>query len=121
MKKPLPKTMPVLTAADICREEFTHGEKHCLVGWARVAVTGEASWAPPASQSAIQKIRKALQEAGQELEAVGAEWGVIQMNDQTKNRKALLARVWNRAIAKLGYVVDNPEAKNLQRKAKAAR
>ncbi len=32
-------------------------------------------------------------------------------NDRKWRRKSDIAKVWNRAMAELGYVVNNPEAK----------
>ena len=95
-----PKTVPILEADDICRQ-YLHGDngRHCLAGW-KLVVFGDAR---------DQVYERLYEEAG-----VGAmNWiGLTRFND-TKP-KAEVARVWNRAMARLGYVVGNPEAKHIK-------
>ncbi len=83
-----PESVPVLTADDFCRGRY-HGPNgtHCLAGHAlAIKGTGPVLW--------------------DILEAIRDEAGcrrVPAFNDNPRNSKAKLARVWNRAMRKLGY------------------
>lgn len=89
-----PKEVPILTARDIYQGGLDGPRNtHCLYGWLGV-VFGEAT-VPP---KLFEKIRK---ECGTVF--------IAEFNDSKS--KALVAKTWNRAMAKCGYVVGNPEAK----------
>lgn len=103
-----PDEVPVLEASDFCRNVF-HGYgsqtgTHCLDGW-RLEVFYAGS--EVVVLDAIRFAAKAI--TGDRIFCV---WD---FNDDLDYSKAVLARVWNLAVAKLGYVGGNPEAKNLKR------
>ena len=108
-----PDEVPVLVAGDIHKGWFNGpGDTHCLAGWWR-EICDE-----PSDSYSPSDVDEAIVEAARELGAREADykWGqsVSYINDG--NPKPLVARIWNRAMAKLGYVVNNPEAKYLKKK-----
>lgn len=100
-----PKTVPILEADDICREQLNGpGGTHCLMGWINVQFNGLREQS--AGEVCVQfEVDRAVGESG--------KVGFVAFNDWRGNSLDAVARVWNRAMAKLGYVVGNPEAKNV--------
>ena len=96
-----PNKVPMLTYRDMCRDVMNgQSDTHCLMGWAQVVF--------PTEEMRCRAL--AAMQVGP-----GA---VSQFNDDRTNSQTKLARTWNRAMARLGYVVGNPEAKNVKRKRK---
>jgi len=117
-----PDTMPVLESSDIIRNEYGEGRRHCLSGWVLECV----GWDSPLAASLEKRLfaeaeRMGLRSCGVSMNYYHRFPSVVQINDDRENRPRELAACWNRTIARLGYVVGNPEAKNVKRKAKAAR
>lgn len=95
MKLRWPKEVPILTARNMHKGSFSHQSRddcHCLFTWSMNVF--------PVASSVRQMIRKTIRRKS-----------IVSFNDDPRNSKSTLARVWNRAMAKLGYVVGNPEAK----------
>ena len=110
MKQEWPETALVLTGADFCRGKFTDGECHCLVGWCGVVFGGSGRGCHLYTQTYKALLKECEIECGFCLGFVSC------FNDDPTNSLATLARVWNRFIARLSYVVNNPEAKRLTTK-----
>jgi hypothetical protein len=92
-----PAEVPVLTAKDIHRGDLDGPRgTHCLLGWGLETFHDE---------SARHEARRAMK---QHIETVYSSVGVF--NDDADNPKTEIARVWNRAMADLGYTEGNPEA-----------
>lgn len=101
-----PTEVPVLSAEDICRDEYDSGSKHCLCGW-RWEVFGVSGNVPSL---------KVFHTVKAEIKAeTGFARGEEGFNDDQSVSLRTIARVWNRAMARLGYVVGNPEAKNVRK------
>lgn len=100
-----PDEVPVLEPDDICKGSFgTADGRRCIVGWAREVfglLTGECD-----------EMLNTVRVAYRDIEGVDFRGGMFEFNDDTPSD--LVARVWNRATARLGYVVNNPEAKHLK-------
>ena len=96
-----PKEVPILTGDDIVRRKMSScdGERHCLLGW-KCTVFDLASHGHDAT----------MRKAQDALDSAAGTCFIAQFNDSTRNSKDEIAAVWNRAMAKLGYVVGNPEA-----------
>lgn len=94
-----PKTVPILEPHHIHKGDYDGlNGTHCLAGWWQQAFAKrEERWA---AWKAIQC-------------AVGSV-DPTQFNDSRRRPKSTIARAWNRAMARLGYVVGNPEAKKLK-------
>lgn len=121
-----PRSVPILEADDICRENMTDGEKHCLMGWVRESFWKEnAEVAGRSEYYSIQRnVEKILfseirKDQGRPCEC-SSEPGLfdgkvndelIAFNDSRRTKKERIARIWNLAMAKLGYVKNNPMAR----------
>lgn len=107
MKTDWPETVPVLEAGDICRGASRDGERCCLLQW-RVDVFGSvcSTKCQVPQQASLLIIRAAIELGASGIPHLG---GIVEINDSPSNDSALLARIWNRAMARLGYVVNNPE------------
>ena len=94
-----PTEVPVLEAKDIHKGSFDGPNgTHCLAGWR------DMTFGSPEGQP-----------WNVAYDAISSECGdleTMEFNDNEKTPKARIARTWNRAMAKLGYVVGNPEAKS---------
>jgi hypothetical protein len=103
-----PKTVPILTAKDICRCSYSGpGNSHCLIGWQRKAFGHEYE------SKTARVVRLALcEEIGKPVVNSDAAFRPITLfNDNDKIPATKIAKLWNRVMAKLGYVVGNPQAK----------
>lgn len=95
-----PDEVPVLSGTNICRDSYGRGAKRCLAGWYMHALCND---------SFHQFTRVAAEEANaMGLQDVCAS-AVSSVNDSRRNRLSQIARLWNRVVARLGYVVNNPE------------
>jgi hypothetical protein len=121
MKTKMPKAVWVLDGEDFCRG-IQQGGTCCLIGWASVVFLGieqpqtsDFSRLPaPVKEALVQ----AVQTVSGQSQLPVSEASVYGFNDRgfyddnrTTQHKTALARVWNLAMAKLGYTVGNPEAK----------
>ena len=95
-----PETVPILEASDICKGSYTQGEQHCLSGWVSLAFNGDPQF------KAYRTVITAADEMGLNPDKY---CNIPSINDHEAISEEMLARVWNRARAKLGYVIDNPE------------
>lgn len=95
-----PKEVPILTARDMCREEYDAGTRHCLMGWCYAAFD---------NADLHYRVEDAIRRECKKI--CKRDCGVLSFNDDPANSKQTLAAVWNRTMAKLGYVTNNPEAK----------
>lgn len=89
-------------------------EKHCLVGWRNVVFGGKglSDDIYPERTDVLHKVYVALRD---EMDLIGKKGRyctncVVGFNDDPSVPFSLLAKTWNRAMARLGYVVGNPEA-----------
>lgn len=104
-----PEEVPILEAKDFCRGAFDGPNgTHCLLGhcmqiteWRRYELNAE--------------FRNAIMSAARDLKAARVTC-IFDINDAKENSTALLARIWNLAMAKLGYVVNNPEARRTSKR-----
>ncbi|MDE2103890.1 MAG: hypothetical protein KGL39_42030 [Patescibacteria group bacterium] len=92
-----PESVPILSARDICRNEYKDDqERRCLIGW----LCYSCRWTIYKSWLAIRE----------EIErATGRGMCLAEFNDNPRFPKKLIAQVWNRAMARLGYTEGNPE------------
>jgi hypothetical protein len=90
-----PVKVPVLGPGDFCTEQYNKGRKCCLVGWS-LAVTGPAP-DPEVSCPLSKNFRIAIEHEIGRPDVVG-------FNDY-RSKPADRARVWNRAMRRLGYNV----------------
>ena len=94
-----PKEVPILEASDICKYILDGpNDTHCLIGWCN-AVFGV---------DCRVNARRVIEDAT-------GSWNIIEWNDCANRGKFTIANAWNRAMAKLGYVVGNPVAKRSER------
>jgi hypothetical protein len=98
MSKPKwPAEVPVLTARDIHRGALDGpNQTHCLIGWCSQSFDDFDVW-----DTAREKIAGRIGD--------GRAW-ISDFNDDPATTKAEIARVWNLAMADLGYTEGNPEA-----------
>lgn len=97
-----PEEVPVLTARDIHKGGFDGPRgSHCLVGWLDEVFPcwGEQQMRP------YRAIRKQLPKLRGGSHMLPSVW-----NDSPNVTKTEIARVWNTAMAQLGYTEGNPEA-----------
>ena len=97
-----PTEVPILTANDMCKGEWSKGKRCCLAEW-NDRVFSDLS-------DVVRKEIKAV--IFDEVKEVGRVELVTDFNDS--HPLALNARVWNRAMYRLGYTVNNPEKKPLK-------
>lgn len=93
------EAVPVLEASDICRKKFTDHTTgtHCLLGWVNLISS---------DFDTREFIRRKLQD---EIKIfTGKTMDVPEFNDNTKNDKRTIARLFNRVMRKLGFteIVD---------------
>lgn len=106
----LPEKWPVITAADLCVDTLYDGEgRRCLLGWCAVV-------APVAWSEGRAKAKDAVQLALRETLPSNARSHTVSYNDGQDLE--LVARVWNRAGALLGYEHEGLEQERLPQEAK---
>ena len=104
-----PKTVPILQASDICKRRHTNRETHCLLGWMDTVFLTKHDRYVPGRFDIRDKVRTALQRAIIKV-ASPATSSIATFNDDPKTPYKTIAKVWNRAMALLGYTEGNPEA-----------
>lgn len=115
-KYEFPKTVPVLEAEDFCQAKCKDyvTDKCCLIGHASRTFLRKNNPVTDDYQRLPAQVRKALRNAIEEhighFPLEDESWSVFHFNDSFIRTMDELAKVWNRAMAKLGYVVGNPEA-----------
>ena len=88
-----PKEVPILTCNNMHKGGLNGPRKtHCLIGWCHEVFPG----------SRVHRVICTLEDVIQHP-------SIASFNDDSQRPKTELARVWNKAMAKLGYVVGNPE------------
>ena len=114
-----PKSVPVLTADDICKGSLRDNGHSCILGWLGVTflpIKREELGVYPFRELRVWcDLPDAVQDATvrQCQEKIGKTSGdVAAENDDSK--LADIAAWFNRITASLGYVVGNPEATNLK-------
>lgn len=111
MKTAWPKTVPVLSES-----QMDIGPYNSAPGCGCLAFWNDDTFPFGRYSAEANQIRLALVEAHDQLDTVvandprraGIDF-VTCWSDEELISKSLLARVWNRAVAILGYVVNNPE------------
>lgn len=99
-----PETVPILKEHHICKGDYDGPDgTHCLMGW--VLDTFPYSRAGKEIQVHVENTLQRLAKAE----------CVITYNDAPRRKRATCAALWNRAMAELGYVKGNPEAKPKKR------
>lgn len=100
--KSWPESVPVLTAADICKGKFFSDKgKRCLLGHARHVFLSHGT-----PYLASRRERSRYWEV---LRAIAKEAGftstsyIVEYNDSSRITKRKIADVWNRAMQSLGY------------------
>jgi hypothetical protein len=110
MRKKWPKEVPVLVAGDICKGRLMDKEKYCLMGWAYNSFGRRtpSGWFRNSPES--RKVLAMLRDACRKELGYSPQGDPIPVyNDSFRRSKAAIAKVWNQVMAKLGYVVGNPE------------
>lgn len=102
-----PVEVPVLEAKDIFKGDYGDGHgRCCLLGWMSKVFpieSGVAFGDGTGDSKCMAKVRRAI------TGVINAK-DIVAWNDNDHREKSEIARAWNRAMAKLGYVVGNPEA-----------
>lgn len=80
-----PKTLPILKAEMLCRQQMSNGHRRCLLGWA------------------CKLFPDCADDAQRAMELIADE-NIVRFNDDPRNPLAKVADVWNEAMAKLGYL-----------------
>ena len=108
-KKQWPEKMPVLEGRNCCRGMLNgDNDTHCLYGW--FLETTRFYWHWGEKNAYVALFTNAIIASAEDVKATSIGLcAVSSINDDNRNSLAMLARIWNRAIAKLGYVVGNPE------------
>lgn len=113
MSKPkYPKYMPVLKAGDLIRGKYDKGNCRCLSGWIHEAVSGNIYFAlrvvDPGRQTASARLHRAVVREcvamGLVREPFSDKAPLPNFNDCLANSLADLAKAFNRAMRKKGYV-----------------
>lgn len=95
-----PDEVPVLSSRHMTRG-YVAGDRRCLIAW-----TGDVFDCTTFGRVDVA-LESACRDSGVALHAATGCGREVSL--------ALMARIWNRAMAKLGYVVNNPEAKYLKK------
>jgi hypothetical protein len=104
MKAKWPKEVPILEGRDFCIGTLSAGERHCLLGWAR-----EVFDDPRIRLKANDAVFEAMHKVRPDFKSFRYGQEIAEFNDVPGQSKRILATVWNRAMAKLGYVMRNSE------------
>jgi len=97
-----PEEVPILTANDMCKGDWSKGRRCCLAEW-------NDRMFPDLDDVVRKEIRLVVTD---EIGHPHSYPSVTEFNDS--HPLALNARVWNRAMYRLGYTVNNPEKKPLK-------
>ena len=111
-----PKTVSILSKDDICRGAFVGPRgKRCLLGQTLVDFR-----CPQARDRVKQKIYKEIMIINKYCKQDNLYTDthiahcIAAFNDSGLVSLSVLARIWNRVMARLGYVTNNPEANKLR-------
>lgn len=105
----MPSEVPILDARDMCIGPIVAGRCGCLVHWCQ-AVFGESSkYRIPDVSSALVGAHLQLKTGvvTNQARRFGAEPYATFIEHEGKVSRATAARVWNRAMASLGYIYDD--------------
>jgi hypothetical protein len=99
-----PKSLPALTAKDLCRDELDNEKgQRCLLGWAFYVVSGDSqSWARSWAQS--WEGNKILKTMEKRLDAGSDVHDIADYNNDNKHSLSVVAKFWNSTIRAMGYV-----------------
>ena len=105
-----PREVPILTGKDIIRGSVnsSDGKKHCLVGWMYVAFgrTNGGGCDDTVWRQLLREIN-----AARHPRKTKVKWSSVAVfNDRAHVSRAFIAKIWNRAMYKLGYTVGNPKS-----------
>lgn len=103
-----PESVPVLGEGNMCIGPFKKGECGCLAFWCKETFGESAKDDIPKVSDALVKAHKALG-SGVEIFPSAVEPYSTHHIDEDRTTRGMVARVWNRAMAYLGYRVGNPE------------
>lgn len=106
-----PETVPILTAEDMCIVPLERGKCGCLSEWMSRCFD-DVMWNSNDDESLTVAMIEAHNQLGThvpKMNALNETYFTYQTNRFAKTTRVLAARVWNRAMAILGYVVNNPE------------
>lgn len=93
-----PKEVPILEAKNMHKGSYNGPNgTHCLLGWSYEVF--------PINEKVSNRVVRAIFRTARIHES-----DIADFNDDKKRPKTELAAVWNKAMARLGYVVGNPEA-----------
>lgn len=123
-KQGYPEWAPVLEAGDFCRKDFKKGHKYCLLGWINeifsppdfyhTSVDIPVYERSPANNRARGVLGLLIKEEFKNLPQSIYYFGIVEFNDTTSKRLninfGVFAKLFNKMLARLGYVVNNPEA-----------
>lgn len=107
-----PETVPIIEADDVYKGNL-YGPNYtsCLLGW-KNRTFGTLNTCSAKADLLLRK--EILRTCKKNRRFKGwDDWAQVSIptfNDSSKTKKSTLARVWNRVMAKMGYVVGNPEA-----------
>lgn len=103
-----PAEVDVLEENDFCKESISNpqGQK-CLIGWF------DTYFDKLNLMNRVDTEELLRTECNRITKRKRGCLGIAEFNDSKTRKTKTLARVWNRFIARLGYVVNNPEAKNI--------
>lgn len=103
MSDKMPEEVPILTENDICKRRLRSldGRRRCLIGWRDTI--------EPAQRNVVYgAICDAIRESIPQIDPK-KKLCVPDFNDSRP--KAVVAKIWNRAMYLLGYTVGNPQKK----------
>lgn len=118
-----PKEVPILNGNDLkCGCSRPGSTRHCLVEWANLTFASKKDlrmmergrgktldWQLPSVKPVYELLEWEFQRAGilRGLSRYPARDNVMSANDYSK--PSFNAKIWNRAMARLGYTEGNPE------------
>ncbi len=113
-----PKSVPILDEDDILRGELynLNGEERCLLGWMTKTFStfGEDCRMQVRSSIADEIEKMTAKPMPSELRADINHRGyensyIVKFNDDRKISNRVIATIWNKVMARLGYTEGNPD------------
>lgn len=116
-KEQWPKTVPILGAGNIHKGALSDGKgRYCMVGWLDEVFGVHGFYDCDDLLQITDRKKRAEGAVMESLSEVSRSVNIVTFNDNPRVKKSKIAKVWNRAMALLGYVVGNPEAKWLEKR-----
>lgn len=119
MSKPqYPPTVSILDETDVIKHCATDAAgRHCISGW----IDADFAQDPVARAKALTAVKRAIRVLDADhFKSNAYDSSIVTYNDHADTPKRTIARAYNYAMALLGYVVGNPEARTLARRRKVA-